>query len=226
MQTRDEILEFFSTGHLRGALYLAGQGHYREPKPLEIQYLRSIRYIDALNEQSEGSVGIAGVFVDLNHPRSTLSDEIGFPEFAHLLDLASGGEISVVFGDLAQYDARLAPFHWVGKALEQHGVPYIDAGLDDGGVVAYNLTQRLGQVGNYNPSDAEDMLAFFPGLSDAIINEFLNEAQRSDPDKGRLAREACDPFRRDLFQEKPYRITRLPTLWVNKRDRLFRERDR
>lgn len=224
MDDRERILSLFSSGTAAVAVYLAGQGPYREPKPIELQYMRITRYLDCLREQCDGEIGVIEVAVDLNHPRSTYADDVGFPQFSLINELGAKGQIIAVLGDLAQTDSRHASFQWVENTLNRHQVSYIDAGLDEGGFVATKITNQFGPIlGDYLPSDAEDMLAFYPGLCDAIIYEFLDEAQRSDSAAGEAAARACDEFRSSLFEEKPYRIQRLPTFWVNKRDRLFRE---
>ena len=225
LESLDEILCHFSEDRAPVAIYLAGQGPYREPKPLEVQHLRVVRYIEHLNKQCNDSVRIIGVFIDLNNPRSDRFDEAGFPEFARLLELAAARQISAVLGDLAQSDSRYPPFHWVTGALSDHGVPYIDGGLDAGGVIASDISARLAPSNGYRPSDAEDMLAFFPGLCEGIIYEFLEEAERSEPAEGRAAHEACAPFRRSSLKKSPIAFDGSPSIGSTRSIGYFESRE-
>lgn len=204
-------------------MYLARQGPLREPKLLEVQYQRLIRYIDCLRDQCDGSIHIVLLAVDFNHPTSSSPDPDHFPEFARVEKAASSGEIEAVFGDFAQYDG-FSSFEWIERTLARHGIPLIDGGVDEGGFVAEEVKNRFGVTGEYQPSEAEDLLAFFPGLADRVIYEFLDESERANPDVGNV-RSMLDESRRDLVDDKPYRISRLPLYWATKLHRIFRERN-
>ena len=82
----------------KSAIYLIGHGPYREPRLVELQYLRILRYRNALGAKLDCSFERGEVFIDLNYPRDDYSDD--FSELDRLTDALTKGDFDVVFVDI------------------------------------------------------------------------------------------------------------------------------
>lgn len=51
---------------MNAALYLCGQGPYRQPRIIEMQYIRVLRYCNALEEKLGKEITIEGIYIDIN----------------------------------------------------------------------------------------------------------------------------------------------------------------
>jgi hypothetical protein len=98
---RRAVDEFFKQPR-KAAIYLIGHGPKREPRPVELQYMRISRYIGMLREAGSNLINISDEpYIDLNMRRyeySGLADH--FPQFEALLRAVQAKDYEVIFTDI------------------------------------------------------------------------------------------------------------------------------
>lgn len=192
----------------RSAIYLIGHGPYRQPRFIELQYLRIFRYRNLLNEVSE-----ADVFIDLNFPRLSAAplrpDEL--PEFVRLHEAVKAKQYSAVYIDL-EIGSGFKPyeFMFVPQLLEAAGTKVFNAFYDDGNVLEAALKQRYGDHAHADEiDDASDFLNFFPAYAGMLVERSLrelgNQENRSNPMLGQVDRHVGN-----LKKDNPYSSGRIP----------------
>jgi len=163
----------------RSAIYLVGHGPYRQPRFIELQYLRISRYRNLLDEASE-----ADVFIDLNIPRlpdaPLRANEL--PEFVRLHEAVKAKQYSAVYVDL-EIGSGFKPyeFMFVPQLLEAAGSKVFNAFYDDGNVLEAALKQRYGDHARADEiDDASDFLNFFPAFAGMLRNGHSTDDPRNE----------------------------------------------
>jgi hypothetical protein len=138
----------------RSALYLVTHGPYREPRFIELQYFRILRYQRALEEQVNRRFEGNTVFVDLNYPRFQVYDSIdrGLPNLRQLLDQVESKAYGVVFLYLrTSEDFQPSRYAFVPDLLRKAGAEVFNAYYDDGDVIAVLHHGRRGDTRERGP---------------------------------------------------------------------------
>jgi hypothetical protein len=189
------------------AIYLVGHGPYRQPRLIEMQYLRILRYRNLLKDESEPHI-----FIDLNFPRS--SDPLRpneLPEFARLQEAVKAKQYSAVYVDL-EIGSGFKPyeFMFVPQLLEAAGAKVFNALYDDGDVLEAALKQRYGDHAHADEvDDASDFINFFPAYAGIVVERSLreleNQENRSNPVLEKIYRHV-----ENLKKDSPYGSGRMP----------------
>lgn len=191
----------------RSAIYLVGHGPYRQPRLIELQYLRILRYRGLLHDD-----GNADLFIDLNFPRS--SDPLKrreLPEFARLHEAVKATQYSAVYVDL-EIGSGFKPyeFMFVPQLLEAEGAKVFNAFYDDGDVLEAALKQRYGDHAHADEvDDASDFINFFPACAGIVVERSLreleNQENRSNPMLEQINRHVAN-----LKKDNPYSRGNVP----------------
>ncbi len=194
------------------AVYLIGHGPYREPRFVELQYLRILRYSEALSKKLQDDFVIKDVYIDLNFPRSSVPYEL--PEFRKLIFTLANGEYSSVLIDIDTnvpfYQYSFSP---MTDALKATGAKVYNCFYDDEDAMATEFIKWFGESARYysRSSDPEDIMALFPALaarvSYEVLENILGENWNGSIDSLSIVR-TIDHLR----SENPYTRTQLPLL--------------
>ena len=115
---------------LQAALYLFGHGPYREPRVIEMQYLRVLRYREALEEKLEIEIDIKKTYVDINFPREEALEKL--TNLQALLNDVKRQKVDTLIVDICEgdsfYQNRYTPIIW---ALERAGAKVFNCYYDD-----------------------------------------------------------------------------------------------
>ena len=145
------------------AIYLVGHGSFQEPRLIELQYRRIIRYMEALDGKSGGSPDI---FMDLNIRRSD--------ELRNLSELRQRmNDYTRIFIDIqdSRFDSVLQV---VCDALADG--PKILNASDDGGVLDRKVTETYGENAHAGDiTDGSDFTCFFPTLASNVLEAALRQ---------------------------------------------------
>lgn len=172
------------------AVYLIGQGPYRNPRPIELQHFRIERYRGALTSKLHVHFesGYEDVFIDLNIPRSEYYNRMErCPSFFQLLQLVEEKQYAAVFVDLEDGRAfREREFNWVTAWIERAGAKVLDANLDTYGALLGELARTFDEEAEQvqrQVSDASDFVHFFPGLAARIIETVFRYLPRNENER-------------------------------------------
>jgi hypothetical protein len=83
----------------KAAVNLCGHGPYREPRPVDLQFFRILRYADALSDKLGVLFEGRRQYVDLNYPWARHRDDL--PALDALCDAVAAKRYDVVFIDIA-----------------------------------------------------------------------------------------------------------------------------
>ena len=84
------------------AAYMVGHGPYREPRPLELQWMRIRRYHDLLANVDRVFQCPLEPYMDLNYPRTDIwAGKDRFPALCRLIKDAEQGRFRAVLIDIA-----------------------------------------------------------------------------------------------------------------------------
>jgi hypothetical protein len=201
------------------AIYLVGDGPRREPRPIELQHVRILRYLRALEEKTGTYFSIAEEFVDLNWPRTNWWDPENFPAFMRLCSAIRDKRYDTVVVDLAPGDPRnWVPYDSVIPLIRGIGAQVYNSYFDDEKALADKIARQYGKAAHAEmvglpPSDASDLLAFFP----ALVGNVAMEALRHNDDYSDIS-EAVGRRLHYLTEQNPYAAGQYPFL----EDRLHR----
>jgi hypothetical protein len=211
---------------LKAALYLYGHGPYREPRMIEMQYFRTLRYCAALEEKLGREIDIENIYIDLNFPRTY--DPERLYNLQNLLKDIVKQEIDTVIIDICEEDSfnrdRYAPVIW---SLKRVGAKVYNCYYDDDGALLATLTKRYGEnVSSFMiPNDREEFVELFPALAANVTYEALEDRLSQIPAGNN------DPFVHYVFQrihslgnKNPYNASSLPWLSDKKLRELYRQK--
>jgi hypothetical protein len=203
---RRTVDEFFKQSR-KAAIYLIGHGPKREPRPVELQYMRVNRYIGMLREAGSGCINISREpYVDLNMRRyeySGLADH--FPQFETLLGAIH--EYEVVFTDIVETrDPRDAVYYnWVRYRLEAAGARVENVTYEEEEWLKNYFAQHFGpeaQFLSYSVDDGSDLLCFFPAMAASILSAVIKHRQERE---NREFLERYHHLTRFYSESSPYR---------------------
>lgn len=162
----------------RSAIYLVGHGPYRQPRLIELQHLRILRYRDLVSDPAD-----ADVFVDLNFPRSP--DPMNpneLPEFARLHEAVKAKQYDAVYVDV-EIGSGFKPyeFMFVPQLLQGAGAKLFNVFYDEGDVLEGALRRRYGNHAHADEvDDASDFANFFPTLTGTVMERSLRELENQE----------------------------------------------
>ncbi|MGB6875738.1 MAG: hypothetical protein WBD87_06850 [Candidatus Acidiferrales bacterium] len=152
-------------------MYLVGHGSFQEPRLIELQYHRIMRYIDARGDKTDGSPDI---FVDLNSlhgsgPRTL--DQL--PNLVVLRERTNN--YTRIFIDIEDSDFdNLSPL--VRAALEGRGPKVLNVFYDDENILDRKLKGIYGNNARVDDiTDGSDFTCFFPTLVSSILEAALRQ---------------------------------------------------
>lgn len=208
---------------MKAALYLFGHGPYREPRIIEMQYFRALRYCDALGEKLGREINIRKIYIDINFPRTEDLEELS--NLQVLLNDVKKQEIDTVVVDICHgdsfYQNKYTPVIW---AIERVGAKVYNCYYDDEKALLAVLIKDYGEnVHPYIlPNDREEFVELFPALAAEVIYEALEDKL------SRIPAGNNDPFINYIFQkvdslrnENPYNRSALPWLSHKKLSELY-----
>lgn len=171
---------------IKAAIYLVNQGPYREPRMMDLQYFRILRYADAMNRILGTDIDIVGVYCDYNYPKQNLFyDPSKFPGLKALMDAFARGEFGTVLLDV-EFGRAYRPYEWdaLFAKLKAAEIPFYNAFTDD--MLKKDVVSRFGKYADYDIAsitEAEDMVTFFPALACSMAEELLKDLlDRSSPE--------------------------------------------
>jgi hypothetical protein len=104
------------------AIYLVGHGPRRQPRPIELQHARILRYLDALEKKLGIDFWTREVFVDLNWPRTNYWIAEHFPELLKLAGAIREKSHNTIIVDLAPGGSEeLGALQYDNSAARRHG---------------------------------------------------------------------------------------------------------
>lgn len=147
------------------AIYLVGYGSFQEPRLIELQYHRIMRYIEARDDNTESSPDI---FVDLGIPRRSGQRTLDqLPNLRVLRDRASS--YTRIFIDIEDRDFDNVSA-LVREALEGRGPKLLNVFYDDEKVMDRKLKQIHGSARVHDLTDGSDFTNLFNHANVAEIN--------------------------------------------------------
>jgi hypothetical protein len=196
------------------AIYLVGHGPRRQPRAIELQHVRILRYLHALERRLGTDFWTREVFVDLNWPRANYWVPEHFPELLKLAAAIREKSHDTVIVDLAPGDPRnWAPCDTIIPVLEGIGAKVYNAYFDDESALTEMIRDRYGKGADNvmfgsTPSDVSDFLAFFPALGSEIARHIL----RSEDDRYGGPLERVFSRLHQIAEENPYASGQYPFL--------------
>ncbi len=160
------------------AIYLVGHGSLSQPRLIELQHQRILRYRSALAGRYELGRSAPRVFVDLALPRFAMG-EIDFrevPEFSRLRDGVQNEQFSVVYIDLEENPGFTPRYEseFVRSELEDAGAKVLNAFYDDEKAFEQALKGRYGVCArSHEITESSDFVCFFPSLASEIAASVL-----------------------------------------------------
>src|SRR5690606_3392423 len=88
---------------MKAAIYLCGHGPYREPRLIEMQYLRTLRYYKALEEKLGTEIDLKDVYIDINFPRTEYIEKLS--NLQVLLNDVKANKVDTVVVDICLGDS-------------------------------------------------------------------------------------------------------------------------
>jgi hypothetical protein len=143
------------------AFYFIGHGTLREPRLIELQHMRVLRYRDLAPHPDE-SFSSPRIFIDLNQERRNPTPE-SFPQFYALISAIREGAIGMVYLDVHEEQSPSVSYSWVRMYLEAAGAKVINVFYDEDRVFENAVKQRYGlDASPHDIDDASDFVCFFP----------------------------------------------------------------
>lgn len=211
--------------NLKAAVYLVGHGPYREPRLIELQYLRILRYRDALAEKLDKYIEIKDIYIDLNFPRDMTAENL--PNLMNLVDKLKQKSYDAVLIDI---DNPMLQYHSIAPViytLERTGVKVYNCYYDDEDAMKLEFIKRFGRGSEKiaMTSDSEDIITLFPALAGNVILEaFDRDLERYNDERVHRIWQVAG----NLRDQNPYTNCRFPS--ISKRQSLklaeFLEKER
>jgi hypothetical protein len=167
-----------NTNDCGAAIYLVGHGSLSQPRLIELQYQRILRYRSALAGRYETGRSAPRVFVDLELPRFAVGivDLEEVPAFGRLQEGVRNKQLSVVYIDLEEGSAFTPRYEttFVRSALEDAGARVLNAFYDDEAAFDQALKARYGECARaHEVTESSDFVCFFPSLASEITASAL-----------------------------------------------------
>jgi hypothetical protein len=165
------------------AIYLVGHGSVSQPRLIELQHQRILRYRSALVGRYESARSAPRVFVDLALPRFAMGkiDLAEVPEFSRLRDGVQNGQFNVVYIDLEENSGFTPRYEseFVRSGLEDAGAKVLNAFYDDEKAFEQALKDRYGECArSHEITEDSDFVCFFPSFASEIAASVLRREIR------------------------------------------------
>jgi hypothetical protein len=207
------------------AAYLVGHGPLREPRPIELQQMRILRYRSLLGLKDEYRPFNREYYfyIDLNYPRSKPSyQRENFPQFHQMLEDLERRSIGLVLIDVKEFDGFYDSYSWIRHALTNAGVRVVNVFYDSERVLEECIEgQYRGQGHIEEIDDGSDFVNFFPTLSAAIGRAALNPGFQLDVRREEQFEAAMNYIHR-IGERNPYSAGREPFIQEDLTDEWFR----
>lgn len=153
------------------AIYLVGHGSFQQPRLIELQYRRIMRYIDASENETNGSPDI---FVDFNCPRDGRTRALD--QLPNLYTLSKrANNYARIFIDIEDSDFDNISV-LVRESLEGRGPKLLNVFYDDEKVLDQKLKSNYGKSARVDDlTDGSDVICFFPNLAADVIEAALGQ---------------------------------------------------
>lgn len=149
------------------AIYLVGHGSFQEPRLIELQYRRIIRYMEALEDNSAGSLDI---FVDLNIHGRRSPEANGLPNLSALRERMN--DYDRIFIDIQ--DSRFDDMSRLVREALAGGPTILNVFYDEEKVLDRKLKAIYGKNARVDDiTDGSDFTCFFPSLASNILEAAL-----------------------------------------------------
>ena len=161
---------------MKAAIYLCGHGPYREPRIIELQYLRILRYCRVLENKLAVELDVDEVYIDINFPRTEYIQELN--NLQRLVKNVKDKKVEAVIVDICRGDSfrqnKYSPIIW---DLEKAGAKVYNCFYDDEDALESLLVKRYGKKVNsyYLPNDREEFIELFPALASEVTYEVLEK---------------------------------------------------
>jgi hypothetical protein len=188
-----------------------------------MQYFRSLRYCEALEEKLGREIDMKGIYIDINFPRTEDLERLF--NLQVLLNAVKKQEIDTVLVDICHgdsfYQNKYTPVIWT---MERAGAKVYNCYYDDEDALFSILIKSYGEkVHSYMlPNDREEFVELFPALASEVIYEVLED------ELSRISASNNDPFINyvhrkidSLRKENPYNRSSLPWLSHKKLSELY-----
>lgn len=153
------------------AIYLVGHGSFQQPRLIELQYRRIMRYIEARQDNTAGSFD---VFVDFNCPRDGRTRTLDqLPNLCALSERTN--DYTRVFIDIeaSGFDNVSVLVH---EALEGRGSKLLNVFYDVEDVMDQKLKSMYGKNARADYlTDGSDFTCFFPNLVAEVLEAALRQ---------------------------------------------------
>lgn len=153
------------------AIYLVGHGSFQQPRLIELQYRRIVRYIEAREDDTDG---VPDIFVDFNCPRDGRTRTLDqLPNLCTLSEHVN--EYARIFMDIEDSDFDNVSV-LVREALEGRGTKVLNAFYDDEKVLDRKLKSDYGKNARTDDlTDGSDFTCFFPSLAANVLEAALRQ---------------------------------------------------
>lgn len=159
------------------AFYLIGHGPLRQPRLIELQHRRILRYWYALAERDRVAYSEPDLFIDLNTPRLGTADPIAekLPALTSLVRAVEEKQYSTVFIDIDEGTTfKSGEYAFVRYGLRDAGAKVLSAFYDTEDVLKWKLNEMYGQDARLlDIDDPSDVVGFFPALASSIASTAL-----------------------------------------------------
>jgi hypothetical protein len=158
------------------AFYFIGHGPRREPRLIELQHMRVLRYRELAHHPDDADFKSPQIFIDLNHERRSPTPQ-SFPQFYALIAAIREGAIGIVYLDVHEEQSPSISYSWVRMYLEAAGAKVINVFYDEDRVFENAVKQRYGpDVSPEDIDDASDFVCFFPRSAFYIASRSLGRS--------------------------------------------------
>lgn len=207
------------------AAYLVGHGPLREPRPIDLQLMRILRYQSLLGSKDEFRAfwRESSIYVDLNYPCSKLSyQHESFPQFHQMLEDLEGRSIGLFLINVQESVGIYDSYSWIRNALVNAGARVVNVFYDSEKLIKEYIEERYrGQARVQEVDDGSDYVNFFPTLSAAIGRAALDLGfERGDRRRERF--EAATSRLHRIGERNPYSAGREPFIQEDLTDDWFR----
>lgn len=192
------------------AFYLVGQGPYREPRLIELQYLRLERYMFALSNRLNTDFFLEETYIDINFRRNITFDNL--PNLRRLIQDIEIKKFEAILIDLP-IGIAFNPCEYMPiiDTLKSTGVKVYNCFYDDEDALEEKLVEKFGESVRKVPlpEDCEEIISLFPALAGSIIIEVFYDKRNLFDDK---QLDKIEEIASRLQSQNPYISYELPWL--------------
>jgi hypothetical protein len=207
------------------AFYFMTHGPLREPRLIELQYMRVLRYRNVgPHYPDENPFLEPEIFIDLTRDRRDPEDRLEkrLPQLYRLLVSIVEGRIGKVYVDIMEDQSPTVGYSWVIDYLQKAGAHVINIFYDEDRLFDNALKKLHGPDARWDEvNDASDFVCFFPALATEVAYQALGERWIVDSDPKELNMRLYN-----LRDSNPYSRGRTPFIEERLGKRWLEERER